>query len=168
MLRQIQVTGEQRMAEVSNRTIAQLVERLKDWRIPIHGTRGYPKAEVTAGGVVLGEVNFQSMESKKTPGLFLAGEILDLDARSAVSTSKPLGAPVTPLACISKVVGTRVVGTFHVPQLFSSFLERVETNERRSQMKICGRHWRTAHGMCLLQCACYYERDCRMSWKIAS
>ncbi len=47
MLRQIQVTGEQRMAEVSNRTIAQLVERLKDWRIPIHGTRGYPKAEVT-------------------------------------------------------------------------------------------------------------------------
>ncbi len=48
MLRQIQVTGEQRMAEVSNRTIAQLVERLKDWRIPNHGTRGYPKAEVTA------------------------------------------------------------------------------------------------------------------------
>ena len=79
LLRQIQVPGELKMAEVSNRAVAQIVERLKDWRIPIHGTRGYPKAEVTAGGVALGEVNFQSMESKKTPGLFLAGEILDLD-----------------------------------------------------------------------------------------
>jgi predicted flavoprotein YhiN len=37
------------------------------------------KAEVTAGGVVLSEVNPQTMESKIVPGLFLAGEILNLD-----------------------------------------------------------------------------------------
>ncbi len=88
----------------------------------------------------MGEVNFQSMESKKTPGLFLAGEILDLDGpiggfnfQAAWSTGHTAG-------CISKVVGTRVVGTFHVPQLFSSFLERVEANEKRSRMKISGWH----------------------------
>ena len=56
-----------------------LVERLKALQVPIHGTRGYPKAEVTAGGVALGEVNFQDMQSRKTPGLYFAGEILDLD-----------------------------------------------------------------------------------------
>jgi hypothetical protein len=52
---------------------------LKRLKIPIEGTRGYAKAEVTAGGVDLGEVNFQDMQSRKTPGLYLAGEILDLD-----------------------------------------------------------------------------------------
>jgi predicted flavoprotein YhiN len=52
---------------------------MKNFTIPLHGTRGYSKAEVTAGGVVLSEVHPQSMESKLVPGLFLAGEILNLD-----------------------------------------------------------------------------------------
>lgn len=56
-----------------------LVRKLKAVRVSVTGTRGYPKAEVTAGGVSLGEVNFQTMESRKHPGLYLAGEILDLD-----------------------------------------------------------------------------------------
>lgn len=68
-----------RLAEFSKRHRNLLIERLKALAIPIHGTRGYPKAEVTAGGVELGEINFQDMQSRKQPGLFLAGEILDLD-----------------------------------------------------------------------------------------
>ena len=68
-----------RMAELSNRNKTAIVERLKGWRIPISGTRGYPKAEVTAGGVDLLEVDSQTMQSRLVPGLFLAGEILDLD-----------------------------------------------------------------------------------------
>ncbi len=67
------------MAEVSKKHRNAIVEKLKGWRIPIHGTRGYPKAEVTAGGVDLKEVESQTMESKLVAGLYLAGEILNLD-----------------------------------------------------------------------------------------
>ena len=40
---------------------------------------GYQKAEVTAGGISLKEVDSRTMQSKVQPGLFLAGEILDVD-----------------------------------------------------------------------------------------
>jgi predicted flavoprotein YhiN len=45
------------------------------------GTLGYEKAECTAGGVPLSEVNPSTMESRKAPGLYLCGEILDVDGR---------------------------------------------------------------------------------------
>jgi predicted Rossmann fold flavoprotein len=67
------------MAELSSRDQSEIIATIKSLRLPIHGTRGYGKAEVTAGGVKLKEVDFQTMESKIVPGLYLAGEILDLD-----------------------------------------------------------------------------------------
>ena len=54
-------------------------QRVKAAEIAITGTRGFAKAEVTAGGVALGEVDSRTMESKLVPGLYFAGEILDLD-----------------------------------------------------------------------------------------
>ncbi len=57
----------------------QLVAAIKQTKIPVSGTRGFKKAEVTAGGVSLGEVDSKTMQSKIVPHLFLAGEILDLD-----------------------------------------------------------------------------------------
>ena len=45
--------------------------------IPWTGDEGYRKAEVTGGGVALGEVNPRTMESRRCPGLFLCGEMLD-------------------------------------------------------------------------------------------
>ncbi|MCE9555635.1 MAG: aminoacetone oxidase family FAD-binding enzyme, partial [Planctomycetes bacterium] len=56
-----------------------LVSALKQTRIPVSGTRGFKKAEVTAGGVSLREVDSRTMQSKLVHGLYLAGEILDLD-----------------------------------------------------------------------------------------
>lgn len=56
-----------------------LVNTIKSCRIPVAGNEGYDKAEVTAGGVALTEVNPQTMESRQVPGLYIAGEILDLD-----------------------------------------------------------------------------------------
>ena len=56
-----------------------LVGLAKRWRVPLAGTLGYEKAEVTAGGVSLDEVDSRTMQSKLKPGLFLAGEVLDLD-----------------------------------------------------------------------------------------
>jgi len=56
-----------------------LAKALKRTRIPVSGTLGYEKAEVTAGGVVLDEVDSRTMQSKLKPGLYFAGEVLDLD-----------------------------------------------------------------------------------------
>jgi predicted flavoprotein YhiN len=47
--------------------------------VPITGTLGFEKAEVTAGGVALNEVDSSTMQSKKVSGFYLAGEVLDLD-----------------------------------------------------------------------------------------
>ena len=56
-----------------------LVSRCKDLRITVTGTLGFAKAEVTSGGVTLDEVEPTTLESKCRPGLFFAGEVLDLD-----------------------------------------------------------------------------------------
>jgi hypothetical protein len=53
---------------------------MKALSIPIRGTRPVKEAIITAGGVKTGEVDPGTMMSKKCPGLFFAGEILDVDA----------------------------------------------------------------------------------------
>ncbi len=57
-----------------------LVQWLKDFRIEISGYRSYDEAIITAGGVSLKEVDPKTMESKIVKGLFIAGELLDLQA----------------------------------------------------------------------------------------
>ena len=52
---------------------------LKHLPLPVTGTLGFGKAEVTAGGVALDEVDSRTMQSKLVPNLFIAGELLDLD-----------------------------------------------------------------------------------------
>lgn len=66
-------------AALSRTDRRRLTSSLKCWPIGITGTRGFAKAEVTAGGVALGEIDSRTMQSKHVPGLFVAGEILDLD-----------------------------------------------------------------------------------------
>ena len=56
-----------------------LVAAVKRLRVPLRGTLGFEKAEVTAGGVSLDEVDSRTMQSKRQPGLYFAGEVLDLD-----------------------------------------------------------------------------------------
>jgi predicted Rossmann fold flavoprotein len=58
-----------------------LVESAGAYRLPITGDRGFTFAEVTAGGVPLAETKLQTMESRIRPGLYLVGEILDVDGR---------------------------------------------------------------------------------------
>jgi predicted Rossmann fold flavoprotein len=54
---------------------------LAEWPLDVAGTRGYSYAEATAGGVALDEIDPATMESRVCPGLFLVGEILDVDGR---------------------------------------------------------------------------------------
>ena len=56
-----------------------MLEQLKRCALGIDGTLGFGKAEVTAGGLALDEVDPQTMASRIVPGLFVAGEILDVD-----------------------------------------------------------------------------------------
>lgn len=58
-----------------------LVHALTSLRLKVTGHRGWNYAEVTAGGVPLNEIDPRTMESRKQPGLHLAGEILDCEGR---------------------------------------------------------------------------------------
>lgn len=71
--------GEKRIAEFSNAAAHRLIENLKRWPLPVHDTRGFEKAEVTAGGVALAEVDPKSMQSLRCDDLYIAGEVLDVD-----------------------------------------------------------------------------------------
>ena len=57
-----------------------LAKTLKNWKFDIEGYVGYERCVITAGGVSCEEVTPKTLESKLTPGLYFAGEVLDLDA----------------------------------------------------------------------------------------
>jgi len=57
----------------------QLLNILQDWRFTIRGTKSWPSAQVTAGGIATDQINPNTMESKVVKGLFFAGEIIDID-----------------------------------------------------------------------------------------
>ncbi len=59
-----------------------LARQLKSWSFPVTGTLGWENAQVTSGGIHTREVNPITMESKITPNLHFAGEILDVDGLS--------------------------------------------------------------------------------------
>lgn len=72
-------SADRRAGELSKAVRANLVSHVKRLQIPLNGTLGFEKAEVTAGGVSLAEVDSRRMQSKLVPNLYLAGEVLDLD-----------------------------------------------------------------------------------------
>ncbi len=58
-----------------------LVHTLTNLALPVTGGRGWNQAEVTAGGVPLDEIDYRTMGSRRCDGLYLVGEILDVDGR---------------------------------------------------------------------------------------
>ncbi len=68
------------MTGVSERQLQKVYALMKDWELEIVAHNGFENAQVTAGGVPLWEVK-DTMESCQTPGLFLAGEVLDVDGK---------------------------------------------------------------------------------------
>ena len=57
-----------------------LAKALKNWKMEIYGFVGYERCVITAGGISQEEVSPKTLESKLIPGLYFAGEVLDLDA----------------------------------------------------------------------------------------
>ncbi|MFZ0804243.1 MAG: NAD(P)/FAD-dependent oxidoreductase [Terriglobales bacterium] len=62
----------------NDRALAELDRRAHGWEIHPAGTEGYEKAEVTAGGIDTGELSAKTMESRRVPGLFFIGEVVDV------------------------------------------------------------------------------------------
>nr|WP_186469761.1 NAD(P)/FAD-dependent oxidoreductase [Synechococcus sp. A18-25c] len=73
------VEGDRRWADLPLKAERQLLEILCAQCLSIRGRGPFGEEFVTAGGVDLGEVNLATMESRRCPGLFLAGELLDVD-----------------------------------------------------------------------------------------
>ena len=71
--RAAQITREQKQA---------LVTLCKHWQVPISGLGDLEHAVITAGGVSVKEVDPKTMQSRLCPGLYFAGEVLDVDART--------------------------------------------------------------------------------------
>ena len=64
--------------ETSDKELKAFADRLHAWRLVPKGTEGYATAEVTAGGVNTDELSSKTMESKKVPGMFFIGEVVDV------------------------------------------------------------------------------------------
>ena len=75
------VARETSLAQLTREDRRRLSHALTAWPLRVTGSRGYNFAEATAGGIPLEEVHAGTMESRVCPGLFFAGEMLDVDGR---------------------------------------------------------------------------------------
>ncbi len=65
-------------ADIPDRALDSLAQRIAAWRVVPSGSEGYRKAEVTIGGIDTAELSQQTMEAKRQPGLFCIGEVVDV------------------------------------------------------------------------------------------
>lgn len=66
------------LRQYSSRQLQEIAEKIHGWRLKPNGTEGYRKAEVTAGGVDTDDLSSKTMESRRVPGLFMIGEVVDV------------------------------------------------------------------------------------------
>ncbi len=81
LLKKSKIDARLRLDQISRKDREIFVRSLFRYPVKVNGAQGYDKAEVTAGGIDLKEVDAKTLESKHCPGLFLAGEVLDVDGR---------------------------------------------------------------------------------------
>ena len=74
------VDKEKNWASLAKTEMNAIVQKLKLASFPVSGKSTFKEEFVTAGGVALSQINFKNFESKIQPGLFMAGEILNIDA----------------------------------------------------------------------------------------
>jgi hypothetical protein len=68
--------------DLSREEIERIASAMKEWTIPCAGTQSWMFSQVTAGGVDVREVDPATLESKRVPGVYFAGEVLDIDGDS--------------------------------------------------------------------------------------
>jgi hypothetical protein len=70
--------GSRPLRQYAPRDLRATCEALQNWRLRPNDTEGYRTAEVTVGGVSTAELSSTTMESKKVPGLYFIGEVVDV------------------------------------------------------------------------------------------
>ena len=81
VLQQLGLDAATELTEFSRPSRRRLTHALVEWAVSVTGSRGYNYAEATAGGVALDEIDPGTMASRRCPGLYLVGEMLDVDGR---------------------------------------------------------------------------------------
>jgi predicted Rossmann fold flavoprotein len=81
ILQQLGLDTSLTLARLTRADRRRLSRALVEWPLDVTGSRGYNYAEATAGGVALDEVDPATMASRRCPGLYLVGEMLDVDGR---------------------------------------------------------------------------------------
>jgi len=66
------------LADIPDKSLNGLAQRIARWELTPNGSEGYKKAEVTVGGVDTRDLSSQTMEARKQPGLFFIGEVVDV------------------------------------------------------------------------------------------
>lgn len=79
LLQRSNINGELRWADLPAKDQNKLIKNLVSWEARVEGKTTFKEEFVTAGGIALNEVDPSTLMSKKLPGLFFAGEILDID-----------------------------------------------------------------------------------------
>ena len=79
MLVSASIPEDLRWSDLSKKQINQWAEKIYSSRFEVLGKNRFKEEFVECGGVKLSEVNFKTMESKLAPGLYFAGEVLDID-----------------------------------------------------------------------------------------
>jgi predicted flavoprotein YhiN len=102
VLRELGIDAGTPLARLLRADRRRLAHALTGWPVAVTGSRGYNYAEATAGGVSLDEIDPSSMASRRVPGLYLVGEMLDVDGRIggfnfqwAWSTARVAGRSIT-------------------------------------------------------------------------
>ncbi|MDW7657492.1 MAG: NAD(P)/FAD-dependent oxidoreductase [Bacillota bacterium] len=67
------------VSRLQDSAILELIDLIKNWQVTVTGTRNWTQAQVTAGGIATGDFDPRTLMSQKAPGLFAAGEVLDVD-----------------------------------------------------------------------------------------
>lgn len=73
------ISEDKKYSEITNKQKEDLINNLFNYRVNIIGTKSFDNSQVTKGGLDLNEINPLTMESKKVKGLYVVGELLDLD-----------------------------------------------------------------------------------------
>lgn len=74
------ISPDKKVNEITSKERRQIIDATKSFTLTLTGLRDYNEAIITQGGVSVKEINPSTMESKLVPGLYFAGEVLDLDA----------------------------------------------------------------------------------------
>ena len=77
LMSEANVPHDRKLHELRRAERVALLEKVTDYLLPVTSTEGFSKAEVTGGGIALDEVDRHTLESRKAPGLYLCGEMLD-------------------------------------------------------------------------------------------